>query len=53
MWSPTKAPSAATTMTPARFGSPVAAKTPAVTTRLSLGTIGKNASIAANAQSAT
>ena len=40
------------TITPARLGSPVAANTPAVMTRLSLGTIGKNASSAANANSA-
>src|SRR5215217_6116868 len=52
MWSPRNAPAAAATMIPARFGSPLAAKTPAVMTRLSLGTIGKNASSAANANSA-
>ena len=47
------APSADTAITPNRFGSPFAANTPAVMTRLSLGTIGKKASSAANAHSAT
>ncbi len=52
MWSPANAPTAATPITANTFGSPVAAKTPAVITRLSLGTTGKKASIAANAHSA-
>jgi len=40
------------TITPARLGSPAAAKTPAVMTRLSLGTTGKKASMAAKAKRA-
>ena len=53
MWSPTNAPAAAARMIGTRLGSlPLAANTPALITRLSLGTIGKNASIAANAKSA-
>jgi len=40
-------------MIPSRFGSPVAANTAAVITRLSLGTAGKKPSMAANASSAT
>lgn len=53
MWSPTKAPRAATAMTANRLGEPVAAaKTPAVTTRVSLGMAGKKPSSVANPHSA-
>ena len=47
-----KAPTAATTITAYRLGSPVAANTPAVTTSVSLGMAGKNPSSAANPNSA-
>ena len=47
------APGPAATTTSGSDGSPDAANTPAVMTRLSLGTIGMIASIAANANSAT
>ena len=51
MWSPTNAPIAAAAMMPTTIGSPSeAAKTPALITSVSLGTIGKNASIAAKAR---
>lgn len=46
MLSPTNAPTAAMATTSTRFGAPVRAKTPAVMTTLSLGTSGKNPSIA-------
>ncbi len=48
-WSPTSAPNAAVTITATRFGSPPAAKTPAVITTVSPGTAGKNASTAVTA----
>ena len=52
MWSPAKAPAAAATITSGSSGSPFAANTPAVITRLSLGTTGKKPSIAAKENSA-
>jgi hypothetical protein len=51
-WSPTNAPSAATAITAARFGSPPAANTPAVITIVSDGTTGKKPSMTAIANNA-
>src|SRR5215208_1327208 len=53
MWSPANAPAAAKTMIPTSSGWPLAANTPALITSVSLGTMGKNASIIAKAKSAT